>query len=120
MGGFGGGAGGVGKQLAKLFDDPKKARQLVPLVRSLGTAQTLEKALGLPRARAEKLASALQNLDEDGAEKWARRAKTAIAVYKRSAATLKFARAAFPKALYGCVLFWLLNDSRKLLLGAQT
>merc|ERR1712147_408859 len=55
MGGFGGGAGGVGKQLAKLFDDPKKARQLVPLVRSLGTAQTLEKALGLPRARAEKL-----------------------------------------------------------------
>ena len=120
MGGFGGGAGGVGKQLAKLFDDPKKARQLVPLVRSLGTAPTLEKALGLPRARAEKLASALQNLDEDGAEKWARRAKTAIAVYKRSAATLKFARAAFPKALYGCVLFWLLNDSRKLLLGAQT
>ena len=37
-----------------------------------------------------------------------------------AAATLKFARAAFPKALYGCVLFWLLNDSRKLLLGAQT
>ena len=118
MGGLGGGAGGVGKQLAKLFDDPKKARQLVPLVRSLGTAQTLEKALGLPRARAEKLASALQNLDEDGAEKWARRVSRVVAVSKRCAAALRFAKAAFPKALYGFVVYWLASDSARLLLGA--
>ena len=62
----------------KLLDDPAAARRLVPLAKTFGTPSTLKAALNLPDARAEKLGAFLQNLDEDGAERWARRAAAAV------------------------------------------
>ena len=108
-------AGGAKKALEGLLEDPSQARKLVPLAKTLGSASTLKNVLNLPAERAEKLAAALQDLDEDRAEKWARRAKRAVGAYRGLRKFGRLWRRYFPKTVYAGVLYLFGTDSLRLL-----
>jgi tetratricopeptide (TPR) repeat protein len=108
-------AGGAKKALEGLLEDPSQARKLVPLAKTLGSASTLKNVLNLPAERAEKLAAALQDLDEDRAEKWARRAKRAVGAYRGLRKFSRLWRRYFPKTVYAGVLYLFGTDSLRLL-----
>lgn len=107
--------GGPKQMLEGLLEDPAKARALVPLAKSLGSAATLKNVLNLPVERAEQLARVLADFDEDKAEKWARRAKRCVGCYKNVRKFSKFWRRNFPRAAYGGCLYLFGTDSLRLL-----
>lgn len=96
--------------LSSLLSEPKRIAALVPFAKSLATPSALQD-LGLEPGRARALSSFAQTLEPDVVEKWVKRGKTVLDVYRHVKRAVVFIFFVGPYALYAAIFLGMTKAS---------
>lgn len=109
---------GVASGLSNLLAEPKRIAALVPFAKSLATPSALQD-LGLEPGRARAISSFAQTLEPDVVEKWVKRAKTVLDVYRHVKRAVALLFLIGPYAFYAAIFLGMTRASWPLIVAPR-